>query len=186
MTIFTFLKNIIQLILSPVNAWKDIEREDVPVEKATTSGLYPLMAVMLLTVFLRPVYGLVEFDLINLLQIALIQFVALYVALFAGRNVMERYLPAYNSTGANDPIAVGNVAVYGTGLMTVIQIIENLMPIDLPILQLLPAFAAICIWESHQYLDIKPKRETPFMLLSVVALIAPVILINLVMSYVIN
>lgn len=186
MNLLIFLKNILQLILSPSNAWKDIEREETPVEAITRRGLYPTMAVMLVSVFIRPVYHIVQFDLVKLLQTALIQFVALFLAFFAGKYVIERSLPQYNESGESDPIAGGTVAAYGTGLMTIIQIIENLIPVQLAVIQLLPAFATVCIWKSARYLDIAPRYEAPFMIKSILALIAPVIVINLLMSYLIN
>lgn len=186
MNLLIFFRNIFQLVLSPANGWKDISSEDTPVEVLMSKGLYPMMALMLVSVFLRPIYGVLRLDLVLLLQIALVQFVALFVSLFAGRSVMENYLPQYNSTGEHDPFAAGTVAVYVTGLMTLIQIFENLLPVDLTVMQFLPAFAAVILWKSDKYLDISPNHEMTFMLIAIVALIMPVILINLVMSYLIN
>lgn len=186
MTLLLFLKNIVQLILSPVNAWRDIQREEGPFDVVFSKGLYPLMAVMLISVFIRPIYGFEDFDLVTLLQVALTEFVALFVGLYAGRNIMDHFLPLYNCTGQNDPVAVGNVAAYGTGLMTLIQIAENLIPIELTVLQMLPALAAICIWKADKYLDVDPKHEVTFMLIATCSLILPVVLINLVLSVIIN
>lgn len=186
MTILNFFRNIIQLVLSPANAWHDIEKEEIPVDNAVSRGLYPLMAIMLLTVFIRPLYSHFDFDLVRLLQTALVQFIALFVAMYAARNIMDHFLPKYNNTGENDPVAVGNVAVYGTGLMTLIQIVENLLPVELTVIQLLPALAAVCIWHADDYLDISKKGEIPFMLITVCSLILPVIFINMLMSFIIN
>lgn len=186
MSLLIFLKNIIQLILSPSVAWNDIQRDETPFDQVLARGLYPLMAIMLVSAFIRPIYGFEDFDLVRLLQTALIEFVALFVGLFAGRNIMEHFLPMYNCTGQNDPVAVGNVAAYGTGLMTLIQLAENLIPIELTVMQLLPALAAVCIWKSDRYLDIDSKGEIPFMLIAVISLIAPVIFINLILTVIIN
>ena len=186
MSFLRFLKNILQLLLSPKNAWEDIEREQTPVNVAIERGLYPLMAIMLITVFIRPTYGLEHFELTTLLQKALIQFVALFIALYGGRTIMEHFLTHYNYTGENDPIAVGNVAAYGTGLMTVFQIVENLIPVQLTVTLFLPAFAAVCIWKADRYLDIERRAEIKYMLICILSLTAPVILINLLMSYIIS
>lgn len=186
MNLLIFLKNIIQLILSPTNAWKDIRHEETPVDKTTRSGLYPLMAVMLLSVFIRPLYGHEDFDTVKLLQTALVQFVALYIALYTSRNLIEHYLPQYNLTGEKDPIAAGTVSVYGTGLMTLIQIVENLIPVQLTVIQMLPAFAAVCIWKAADYLDVDPRKEYIMMIIAVLSLIAPVIIINILMSNLIS
>lgn len=186
MSLLIFLKNILQLILSPANGWKAIEREETPVEQVVTLGLYPLMAVVALTVFVRPLYGLIHFSLIQLLQTAIVQFVALFVAFYIGRNIMSHYLPRYNETGEKDPVAVGNVAAYGTGLMAIIQLLENIIPIHLTVIQLLPAFAAVCIWKAGRYLDVDKQNEAPFMLITVCSLILPVVLINLLMYIIIE
>lgn len=186
MSFLRFLKNLLQLFLSPKHAWEDIDREQTPVNNAIERGLYPLMAIMLITVFIRPIYGLGTFDLTTLLQKALIQFVALFIALYGGRNIMEHFLTHYNYTGENDPIAVGNVAAYGTGLMTILQIVENLIPVQLTVTLFLPAFAAVCIWKADKYLDIDQRFEIKYMLICVLSLIAPVVLINLLMSYIIS
>lgn len=186
MNVLIFLKNIIQLILAPSEGWRDIEKDDVPVEVIISRGLYPLMAIMLISEFIRPLYGIVDFNLVRLLQTALAQFVALFVAMYAGKTVMEYYLPSYNTTGENDPVAVGKVAVYGTGLMTVIQLIENLLPVELTIMQLLPALAAVCLWKADAFLDVEQKGEYRFMLITVAALILPVIVINVLMNLLIN
>lgn len=185
MSFLRFLKNLLQLFLSPKHAWDDIDREQTPVNIAIERGLYPLMAIMLLTVFIHPIYGLGNSDLTSLLQKALAQFVALFIGLYGGRTIMEHFLSHYNYTGENDPIAVGNVATYGTGLMTVLQIAENLIPVQLTITNLLPAFAAVCIWKADKYLDIDQRYEIKYMLICILSLIAPVVLINLLMSYII-
>lgn len=186
MTFIGFLKNILQLSLSPSNGWKDIESQGVPVDTLTSRGLYPLMAIMLLSVFIQPLYGFESFDLVNLLQIALIQFIALYIALYSGKNLIQHYLPEYNETGESDPMAASTVAVYGTALMTVIQIVENLLPFELTVIKLLPVLAAICLWKSDRYLDINKSKEFPFMIIILTSLILPVILINLLMSIIVD
>ena len=186
MNLLGFLKNILQLVLSPVHGWRDIGDEDSDVDVTVSRGMFPLMAVMLLTVFVRPLYDATGFDLVSSLQTALIQFVALYVGFYAGRTVIDNYLPRYNTTGARDPIAADMVAAYITGLMTLIQIFENLLPVELAVLQVLPLFAAIILWKAGEYLDLKPEDETHFMFIAIAALILPVVFINLVMSYLIG
>lgn len=186
MSIFIFIKNVIQLILSPGNAWKDIDRSEATYEEVVSRGLYPLMAIMLLTVFVRPLYGLMHFEIINLLQVALVQFIAVFVALYVGRYVMSHFLPFYNSTGENDPIAVDNVAAYGTGLLVSLQILLNLLPVEHGVLLMLPLVAAVPIWKADKYLDVEPAGELKFMLMAVSALVLPVILINVLMPLLIN
>lgn len=186
MNVFGFLKNILQLVLSPVHGWRDIGEEDRDVDLVVSRGMFPLMAIMLLTVFVRPMYGIQTFDLVSLLQIALIQFVALYVSFYAGRTVMDNYLSRYNTTGDRDPIAADMVAAYITGLMTLIQIIENLLPVELVVLQILPLFAAIILWKAAEYMDLEPENENRFMCIAATALILPVVIINMIMSYLIG
>lgn len=182
----SFLKNIIQLILSPVHAWRDIARADLNPEILTSRGLYPLMAVMAVSVFVRPIYGVESFDLVVLLQTALIQFVAIFIALFIGKAGMSNLLPRSNGSGVSDPRAVETVAVYITGMVTLIQIFENLLPVELTIMEFLPLLVIIPLWKSSEYLEIESRSETRFMITSAVALLVPVIGLNLLMSYLIG
>lgn len=44
-----FLKNILQLILSPGNGWEDLSHSKTEPETMLSKGLYPLLGVMALT-----------------------------------------------------------------------------------------------------------------------------------------
>ncbi|MDE6396875.1 MAG: hypothetical protein K2K84_06365 [Muribaculaceae bacterium] len=177
-----FLKNLIQLMLSPGHAWEDISNEDAPPEKLISGGLYPLMAIMLITAVVNGAFAIGSFDLVRQLQIALAQFIALFIALYAGRTLIETFLPRYNETGENDPVGAATVAVYATGIMTLIQIVENLIPVELIVIKFLPAFAAVIVWKAQNYLDLLPEHSGLFMVIAIGVLIGPVLLINLVMG----
>ena len=185
MTFGIYLKNIFQLLLSPANAWREIENEETPPMQLTSRGLYPLMALMLLSVFIGAIYSIGSFDLILLLQTAMTQFVAIYIAFHLGRYAMDSTIKRYNSSGQNDPIATETVAAYGAGLLTLIQIVMNLLPLRLALMQLLPIFATIGIWKAYPYLDITDQGELPFMLMASSAIIAPVIVLNTLFNYII-
>lgn len=182
----SFLKNILQIILSPINGWRDIASAESPIEVITSRGLYPLMAIMLLSVFIRPIYSLFQFDLVVLLQTALIQFVAIFAALFAGKTLMANLLPKYNITGAEDSYACDTVAVYTIGIITIIQIFENMLPVELTIMQFLPILVIIPLWKSAEYLEVEKEHESMFMSAAAASLILPVIGLNFVMSYLIG
>lgn len=145
-----------------------------------------MMAIMLLTVFIRPIYGLMKFDLVLLLQTALIQFVAIFAALYIGKTVLANMLPKYNMSGAEDIEAADTVAVYTVGIITIIQIFENLLPVELTITQFLPILAIIPLWKSAEYLEIEPEHETMVMSATAASIIVPVIGLNFAMSYLIG
>ena len=171
-----------QLMLSPSHAWEDISAEDASPEKLISTGLYPMMAIMLVTAIVNGVFAIGSFDIVRQLQIAIAQFIALFVALYVGRTVIETFLPRYNESGENDPVGATTVAVYATGIMTVIQIVENLIPVELIVIKFLPAFAALIVWKAQTYLDLVPERSGYFMVIAIGALIVPVLLVNLVMG----
>lgn len=181
-----FLKNILQLILSSKHAWRDIAADKTPLETVSSRGLYPLMAVMLLTIFIRPIYGLLKFDLVLLLQTALIQFVAIFAALYIGKTVLANLLPKYNISGAEDIEAADTVTVYTVGIITIIQIFENLLPVELTITQFLPVLAIIPLWKSAEYLEIEHEHETMVMAAASASIILPIIVLNFAMSYLIG
>lgn len=47
----TYLKYLFQLILSPRHGWEDIEKGDEDANSLLSSGYYPLIAVMALSVY---------------------------------------------------------------------------------------------------------------------------------------
>ena len=53
---FTFLKYLVQLLLSPTHGWEDIEKRNPDPEELMRSGLYPLMGIAAATEFLAFFY----------------------------------------------------------------------------------------------------------------------------------
>lgn len=177
-----FLRNILQLLLAPGNAWRDVGQQALSPKHILERGLYPFMAVMGLTVFVQGIYEFGHVELITILQRAICQFAALITGLFLGRAVMDAVLPRFNNTGREDAAAVYTVAVYVTGVMCLFLVIGNLLPARTPLVDFLPVFAVIILWRSSRYLDLARQGTAQFMIAATLATVVPVILVDLLLG----
>jgi hypothetical protein len=178
--VFRFLKNILQLILSPVHGWEEISYDGAQVDKLTAEGLYPLMGLAAATAFVQGFYD-VEFSLMRLIQTALAIFIVLFISFWFGRSMMETFLEKYTEKEPGTLVG-GTVAVYTSALLCLIQIFNNFMPVELPILMLLPTFIIIIIWNADQYLSIAKDMRGQFLGFATLVLIAPSIALNYILS----
>ena len=175
-----FLKNILQLILSPTNGWEEISHDGESIERLLAEGLYPLIGLASLTVFVQGFYSM-TFELTTLLQEALAVFIVLFIAFFLGRVLMEGYLPRFTDTEPGSRQA-GTLAVYTTAMLALIQTVSNCTPVELPLLVFLPLLVAIVIWGARTWLDIKPEKEGEYMMFAIAVLLLPTIILNFLIN----
>lgn len=179
--LFLYLKNIIQLILSPSKAWVEIENENTPPSTLLERGFYPLLAVMAITAFLHGAYGIGEFSVGHQLEIAISQFLAMFLGIMIARAALETGLPYVSSSGPQSDKSA-TLSIYGVSILVLIQIVANLCPISLTVLWFLPAFIIITIWHARKYLQIRKERYGMF----VVGSFCSVVLIPLIIDFILN
>lgn len=166
-----FLKNILQLILSPSHAWEEISYENTDAEQLAAKGMYPLFGLVGATAFLHGFYQK-TFEVGVQLQEAVGQFVALLATYFIGVALFDTFVLRF-STKEVSANKSRTIAIYIVSLLAIIQVIENLVPIEIIILQFLPLFAAIVVCRATAYLAIDKKKEGGYILFAIGALIIP-------------
>ncbi len=166
-----FLKNLLQLILSPEHGWEEISFDGKEPDKLASEGMYPLFAIMGATSFVQGFYE-PTFDVGQQLQSAMVKFVALLVAYFAGMALMEIFVGKMSTKD----VSIKNtktVALYIISLLAVIQIVENFVPVDFTVIKVLPLFLIIVVYHSMSYLSIDTSRAAHYVLATMAALILP-------------
>lgn len=166
-----FLKNILQLILSPLHAWEEISYEDIGPEHLAARGMYPLLGLVALSAFLHGLYQK-AFEVGAQLQEAVGQFVALLATYYIGVAMFDTFVSRF-STKEVSTNKSRTIAIYIVALLAIIQIIDNVVPIEIIILQFLPLFAAIVLAKATTYLAIDKKKEGGYILFAIGALIIP-------------
>lgn len=174
---FRYLKNMLQLFLSPVKGWEEVARLNESPNKLMDKGFYPLLALVAITAFGEGIYGVDPFDIGKQLLNAINQTLALFLGVMVGRAAFESLLSHFTAQPVNI-LRAHTVVIYCVGLMAMIQLFINVCPIDLSVLWFLPAFVALVAWQSREYLAIKPDRGGQFFIFAVAVLIAAPLVFN--------
>ncbi len=149
----TFIKYLLQLILSPGRGWEDIEANNPDPEVLLAKGLYPLLGLTAATEFLVFIWSR-HAELGNVLMRALADFGSYFIALFIARLIFELYLRHFTA-GQPDERRAFSVIIFGIGLMVLIQIISNCIPVNIVVLKFLPLYVVLVLYKAAAYLDVR-------------------------------
>lgn len=177
----TFLKQMLQLLLSPTKGWEDVAAQRVAPRDALRHGLLPLVAVAALSVFAKAIY-MVEPSFADLLVGALITVVQFGLTYVAGLVILTAYLPKITADGTVDTARLDLFLTYSVGLMACISVVSNLLPVELAPVQLLPLFVAVVMWQARPFLSISPDATGRYVGVSVLSVIVPVYLFDMLLK----
>lgn len=167
-----YLKCMLQLVLSPAKGWEDISREGRESSVIAAYGLFPLIAVTALSCLLRPVYEVgyeTTTAIIRIITTAAQYFLTYATALF----LIPLKLPDLVGGEPNEK-RTSTYIIYGVGLMTLVELIGNLLPVEVGLIRFLPIYVAIILWKGCRYMGVKKQSEAVFMLLVLSTIILPV------------
>lgn len=176
-----FLKNLFQLAIGPQHGWEDIALEDKDPEKLTADGLYPLLGVVAISSFCQMIYHH-DMGLVYPLERAIIIFSVYFVTLMLAQNLVPSMLDKCVESGEVDLQRTSTFIIYSLGLMAIVSMIENLVPLELSLVQFLPVLVALVMWKSARYLKIMPSQNGRFIFVAIVFVLLPPILLNMLLS----
>ncbi len=175
-----FFKNLFQLILHPAHGWEDIAAENVSARGPAFGGLFPLIILASLSVFMAPVYHS-EVSTVRLVIDAIATFTMFFPSYFIGTFVLVMFL----GPSLNEPLDENRCrtfALYTIGLLALISLILNCLPFLETFGMFMPVYVAIIQWKGALYLNVKPERTGHFMLLAVLGVLMPPYLIYFIFS----
>ncbi|MDE6416009.1 MAG: hypothetical protein K2K68_03155 [Duncaniella sp.] len=179
-----FFKNLFQLILHPAHGWEDIARENVSARVPATRGLFPLIVLAALSVFMAPVYHS-DVSVVKLVIESIATFSMFFPSYFIGTFVLVMFL----GPSLNEPLDENRCrtfALYTIGLLTLITLILNCFPFLETFGMFMPIYVAIIQWKGALYLNVKAERTGHFMLLAVLGVLVPPYLIYFLFSMIIK
>ena len=144
-----FLKYLIQLILSPGNAWEDLAHDDPEPEALLHEGYYPLLGVASATAFFGMLYH--GAGLSQVLVTAMAIFGIYFVAVYIGKLLFGLYFECTAGVELDRRRAMQYI-ISGLGLMLLFQIVENLLPWNLLILKLMPIYIIVVLSKGSGFL----------------------------------
>lgn len=174
----TFLGYIIQLIIKPQRGWEDVATGNPVPHKLLRAGLYPMIVITALTSFVR-VFYFTDYTWIDALQNAIINAVTYFATFFIASFVLSLSLEKFRlpDSGSPTPDDSDRVAIFSAaivGILLLITLVSNLIPLDVSLLQYLPLYSAYVIWKGAPYLGIATEKTGHFVLIAVASLILPV------------
>lgn len=178
-----YLRDMTQLILSPVNGWEDAEADDFDSHQLLTRGLLPFLALTAATVFVGLFYYH-EAPISSFIAQSIICFIKYLATYYFAIFFFTLYLPVCID-GELSVNKLNTFVNYGVGMLAFINILTNCLPVDLAFLYILPAYVAFVLWRGLYYLNISFDGVSKFIVLILLAIIAPPYLLQYLFNFII-
>lgn len=172
-----YLKSLIQLILAPRFGWEDVENDGLQADRIFVRGFIPLAAIAGLMSFVQLFYH-PSLNLVGLAIITVIEFMSYFLSYYIGLLVLSSILPSL-TYGETDRDKIRLFTVESLGLLCFVGIIRNCLPSDLATVNFLLIYIAIIMWRAIDYLRVELKSELKFTLISLLSIMLPSILIQM-------
>ena len=176
-----YLKMMLQLILAPTKGWEDVSHTSMSARSALIWGMLPLAALAgasaVVTEMLeaRPTTAKIILGVVvNFLQYPLTYFLA--------DAVMTALLPKLTADGRVDRERLGLFLSLSVGMMALIGILVNVLPMEVTLLQFLPLYVLVVMVQGRRYLDVTDDRAGMLAALELGAVIVPIYLLNYLLS----
>lgn len=169
MSMVQYLKNLIQLVLSPQKGWEDVSASLADPDRLFRDAFMPLLVVAALSEFVRLFYYN-NGGFLTVFELAIALFGSFFVSFFIARIIMMRYVGHFID-GEINPVKITTFILYGLGLLLFIEILENVLPTDLTLVKFLPLFVALILYKSTVYLSVKGGGELRFLCIASLAVI---------------
>lgn len=170
----SFIKNILLLILSPKVGWEEIGRYHVSTQILTARLLYPMLAILSASVFVRYFYDVPAPTVSLMLERAIISFSSYFCAFYVASYVLTGFFQtiAHDDNGID---RVNGFICYNMVYLAVLQTVINLLPFngfeDFPILYLLAANVLNIMYKGLSYIKLPPYLLVKFAVAAVIVIV---------------
>lgn len=175
-----YLKYLFQLILSPRHGWEDIENGNVAPSRIATEGFYPLIALTAASVFIQAFF-MHHVVFLSLFMRMVITFVVYFISYFFGTFMLSFFVEPMVE-GEYDEQRCQTFTLYTLGLLAMISIIVNCLPITPMVLFFLPCYVALIQWKGCDYMRVRPDRIGHFMMLAILGVLMPLYIFYFIFS----
>ena len=173
-----YLKYLFQLVLSPRNGWEDIDKAASPTLRSpmtpdtiAAKGYYPLIAVAALSVFAQALFRH-HIVFLDLFMKMIITFVVYFISYFFSTFVLSMAIEPVIEGDYDEP-RCQTFTLYTLGLLALITIIQNFLPITALVLFFLPCYVALIQWKGCEYMHVRKDRIGHFMMLAILGVLLP-------------
>ncbi len=171
MFILYFLRDMLQLILSPLKGWEDVSADGFDARELLIKGFIPFVAIVALTVPVK-YFFVADASIVVLIQQAVVCFIKYFVSYFIAGFVFTLYLPGCID-GEFSMRKCHTFIIYGLGLLALINLIQNCIPVELAISFVMPIYAMYILWRGLRYLSVSFNGVGSFLIMTICAIILP-------------
>lgn len=171
MFLLYYLRDMLQLILAPVKGWEDVSADGYGGRDLLVKGFIPFIALSSLTVLLKLFYSPDATVVVGLQQVV-VCFVKYFVSYYLAAFLFTLFLPTCIE-GELSMVKVQTFILYGLGLLAMVNIIKNCIPVELALSFMMPIYVLYILWRGLRYMSISFNGVGTFILLIIFALIAP-------------
>lgn len=172
-----YLKLLVQILMSPKCGWEDVVADGISPRHVLLHGLTPLAGLAALTVGFGFIY-LHHPRVDTLLIEAVVAFARYMLTYFIAVGLLTYALPKLTADGIIARERVELLTAYCVGMMALIGILENILPMELPLLQFLPIYVVVVIIQSRWFIGIEDSRLFAYAACAITAIILPVFIID--------
>ncbi|MCX4369731.1 MAG: hypothetical protein OSJ41_09445 [Duncaniella sp.] len=172
-----YLQYLFQLILSPRNGWEDIDKamsasgSRLTPSRIAAEGFYPLIAVAAVSVFIQALFKH-HVVFLSLFMKMIITFVVYFISYFFSTFVLSVAVELMIE-GEYDEQRCQTFTLFTLGMLAMISIIVNCLPITPLVLFFLPCYVALVQWKGCEYMHVRPDRIGHFMMLAILGVLLP-------------
>ena len=147
-----YLIGLIQIILSPKRGWEDASYDGYDAEKLFKNGFLPFIIIVGASVFMRSVMH-EDFEWITLALQSFVCFLKYFLTYFIGHTVLTYYLPSASDVPYSEKRTTAYL-VYTIGILGIVNILANCMPVDMAIIYMLPLYLLIVFWRGTRFMAV--------------------------------
>lgn len=179
-----FLKDMLQIILSPAKGWEDVSYDGVDERNLVKFGLCPYLIIVALTVLIQMIYHS-ELLWLSEIQQVFVTFIKFFVSYCIGVFVLLMNLPGHTDADVTEK-RVHTFSAYITGLMATLELIQNCIPLEIAWIWLLPLYVSFIVWRGVSYMTVQPGYDVKFVVVASLSLILPPYIIQLLFNFAVS
>lgn len=183
MYLLYFLRDMFQLLLSPLKGWEDVDNDGFDAHRLFTKGLLPFLAITSVSVWLQLIYPHDGSAVVALEQM-IVCFVKFFATYYLALFFFTLYLPTLTEMEFSMQKCTTFI-IYGVGIVALINLVQNCMPVDVPLLLVLPVYAVYVLWRALRYLTISFGGVIKFILLIIFTLVAPPYILQYLFNFIV-
>lgn len=184
MFIFSYLRDMLQLILSPVKGWEDVSADGYDARRLLTKGFIPFVAIVAVTVLIDFVYE-PDASAFVIIQQTIICFLKYFATYYLASFVFTLYLPTCID-GELSMKKCHTFILYGLGLVALINLIQNCIPVELAVSFVMPIYALYILWRGLRYMSVSFNGVGTFLLMIIFSIILPPYLIQYLFNMILH